>query len=584
MISPDLARELEDTLERHALFAQTFLKVKPEAGTIDGQPIPMILGPGQTRLDESIRKQRAQGRPVRIIYLKSRRIQASTGTAAQFFHWTVLHPGTKTLVLGHQADSTETLFRMYRRFYENFDPHPRFGLAKPVLVDSRGQPLNVPLSDRLDFKDGSKIECHTAGNVAFGRSDQFTLVHFSEFPYYRDAAEIRTAVMSAVAKLPETCVVVEGTAKSVGDEFHRMWTDAMSGESEFAPLFMAWQEHPSNRMPLTHELTRERLLNSLNREDRETYERLCLQPEQMLWWLYTLKNDCGNDRTKMRREHPSSPEEAFTSSSRNRFSVPHIMRMPVQREAMVGELELRPVGDEERIVWVPNDAGCVKIYRRPERGRFYAAGSDCSQGLDANEGGDPDPDYWTAQILDRDTGEQCAVARARKMPGESGRYLTRILRYYNNAQLAGERNPGGGGIAMLEAVLDTGYPASLLYHDAVSHEDDPKLRGNRLGFSTSGSSRPLLVSYIDDWIREEAVYVHDPQTQSELLTFVYWPDGKPRAQKGAHDDLVIALGLAIVVILRMPRPRAPEEVPKLGVTRYGRGVTSMGPGPRGRGR
>jgi hypothetical protein len=79
-----------------------------------------------------------------------------------------------------------------------------------------------------------------------------------------------------------------------------------------------------------------------------------------------------------------------------------------------------------------------------------------------------------------------------------------------------------------------------------------------LGWSTSGASRPQLISYLDDAIREHSIAVRDPITQGELLTFVYWPDGKPRAQKRCHDDTVIALALAWIVILRMPRPRPPD--------------------------
>ncbi|HXR40682.1 MAG TPA: hypothetical protein VN776_16380 [Terracidiphilus sp.] len=569
------ADQIAHGFEDHATFCRESLLVEAEDKRLG--EVPMILGPGQVKLDEAIQRQRELQLPVRILYLKSRRVQASTGTAAEFFHDTIANPGVRSLVLGHQEDSTRTLFNMYKRFHLRYQP---FGgvITLPQLIDSRGLPLHTPLSDRLQYANHSEIVCHTAGSVTYGRSERFTNVHFSEFPYYQNSAEIRTAVMSAVPKLPETCVVIEGTAATVGDEFHAMCTEAQAGRSDWIFLFMAWQEHPGNRMPLVISL--EQFMHQLSREDRDTYERLGLRPEQMHWYLYTLRNDCNNDRQKMRREHPCSPEEAFTASSRNRFSVPHIMRMPVQRNAMTGEVETRLVGDEERLVWIPNDSGCVKMYRRPERGRVYAAGADCSQGIDAAEGGSPDPDYWTTQIFDRDTAEQCAVARARKMPGESGRYLAKLLRFYNNAQCAGERNPGGGGIAMLEAVLNSDYPASYLYHDVLNPDEDPQVRGTRLGWSTSGASRPLLISYLDDAIREEAIIVHDPQTQAELLTFVYWPDGKARAQKRCHDDLVIALALVLIVILRMPRPKPPgtTTMPAPMVRKYGQSVESQSRG------
>jgi hypothetical protein len=58
-------------------------------------------------------------------------------------------------------------------------------------------------------------------------------------------------------------------------------------------------------------------------------------------------------------------------------------------------------------------------------------------------------------------------------------------------------------------------------------------------------------------------------TVMELLTFVIWPDGKAKAQKGCHDDLVIALALALIVVQRMPRPVARETLRAPAVQRYG---------------
>jgi len=218
----------------------------------------------------------------------------------------------------------------------------------------------------------------------------------------------------------------------------------------------------------------------------------------------------------------------------------------------------------------------------PERGRLYAIGADCAQGLDVDPSGKGDPDYSVAQVLDRDTGEQVAVLRARMMPGETGRYIAALCRWYNMAQLCGERNPGGGGISMLEAVMGTQYPAGLLYHRSVTADQDPQVRGDRIGWDTSGVSRPLLLGYLDDAIRQGSIHIHDPITQGELLTFVIKPNGKAEAQAQCHDDCVIALALALVVILRMPRPVAPvgQGAPPR-VAKYGR--PAVNPDDRQRG-
>jgi hypothetical protein len=298
--------------------------------------------------------------------------------------------------------------------------------------------------------------------------------------------------------------------------------------------------------------------------------RFGLSLEQLAWRRYVIANDFLGDTVRFQREHPATPEEAFTASSRNRFSVPHIQAFPIQREPVAGELYASQVGTETRIVFHAGDRGALRVWRRPERGRFYAIGADCAQGLDvAPDEGQPDPDYSVGQVVDRDTGEQCAVLRARMMPGETGRYMAALCRWYNMAQMCGERNPGGGGVSMLEAMLNADYPAGLIYHRSVTPDQDPQVRGDRIGWDTSGVSRPLLIGYLDEAIRQGALIIRDPITQTELLTFCINPKGKAEAVQGAHDDTVIALALAVVVIMRMPRPVASVAGVRPVVGKYG---------------
>jgi hypothetical protein len=186
--------------------------------------VPMILSPGQIRLRDAIAKQRTAGKPVRIIYLKSRRIQATTGTAAEFYHTTAFKPGVHTVVLAHDAPSSEKIFGIYKRFHKSYQPFAAGTIALP---------LGRLLSDRIyfEFGDGpesSYIQVHTAGNVNFGRGQRITNLHFSD------------------------TVVIEGTAKTIGDDFHLIWQEVVDPgrESEWLGLFMGWWEHPGNVMPL----------------------------------------------------------------------------------------------------------------------------------------------------------------------------------------------------------------------------------------------------------------------------------------------------------------------------------------------
>lgn len=543
----------------HRLFARESLTVETESREL----MPMALGPGQLRLREGIRKMRNQGRPVRIIYLKSRRIQATTGTAAEFFHGTAFAAGVHTVVLAHDDTSVSNIFTIYKRFHDKYRPFG--GLIK--LPPSR------MLSDRIYYEYGgdpesSFIQIHTAGSTNFGRSFRITNVHFSEFPYYHAPGETLSAVMSAVPKTPDTTAIIEGTAKTIGDEFHRMWqaSQDQGSDSEWLGLFMGWWEHPSNRMVLT--IPPDRFQDSLSRDDFAMMRQLGLSLEQMAWRRYTIANDFNGDSSRFRREHPASPEEAFTASSRNRFSIPHVQRMPIQRQAMIGELGTEEVGTEKRTVFLPGEHGALRIYRMPERGRLYAAGADPAGGADVNQGkGEADPDYACTQILDRDTGEQCAVLRARLMPGEFGRYLSLLLRFYNSAQVCIERN--GVGIGALEALLNTGYPAGLIYHRPTTPDQDPQVRSDKIGWDTGEVSRQQLLSSLDEAIRQSMIFVHDPVTQTELLTFVINARGKAEAQTGCHDDTVLALAFAVIVMARMPRPVQTGPLAAPRIAKYG---------------
>jgi hypothetical protein len=577
--------ELQRAFADHARFCRESLVVENE----QRRNVAMMLSPGQVRLREAIDKQRKDGRPVRIIYLKSRRIQATTGTAAEFFHGTAFDPGVHTIVMAHSDDSVRDIFKVYKRFHDTYLP---FGLADtPPPPGEEDYAIMLPatqvLSDRIYFEHGgdpksSYIQIHTAGTVNFGRGTRFTNVHYSEFPYYPDPAATLAAVMSAVPKLPETTAVVEGTAKTIGDYFQKMWQAAIdtNQDSEWVGIFMGWWEHPANRMPLA--ISPERFQESLSADERELMARYNLDLPQLGWRRWTIANDFHGDLQRFRREHPATPEEAFSASSRNRFSIPHIQRMPIQRDPAVGELTMNDIGaGEQRLIFLPGENGALRIWRRPEKGRVYALGVDCAQGLDIGEGdGETDPDWTVGQILDRDTGEQCAVLRARMMPGESGRYVARLGRYYNLAQICGERNPGGGGVSMLEAVLNADYPSSMIYHRPVAPDRDPQVRGDRIGWDTSGVSRPILISALDEALRQMAILVHDAVTQRELLTFVIKSTGKAEHEKGCHDDCVIALALALVVIEKMPRPRLPDAPVFPKVSHYGRPVER--PDDRGR--
>ena len=57
-------------------------------------------------------------------------------------------------------------------------------------------------------------------------------------------------------------------------------------------------------------------------------------------------------------------------------------------------------------------------------------------------------------------------------------------------------------------------------------------------------SKPLIIDYLKELIREDEIDIKSPKVLDELQTFVNFPNGRMAAQSGSHDDCVMALAIA----------------------------------------
>ena len=66
-----------------------------------------------------------------------------------------------------------------------------------------------------------------------------------------------------------------------------------------------------------------------------------------------------------------------------------------------------------------------------------------------------------------------------------------------------------------------------------------------LGFVTTVSTRPVILSNLHKLISSGSLVVNDDRMKAEMNTFVYSNGGKPQADRGKHDDMVFAWALAL---------------------------------------
>ena len=142
-------------------------------------------------------------------------------------------------------------------------------------------------------------------------------------------------------------------------------------------------------------------------------------------------------------------------------------------------------------------------------------------------------------MIDNRTGRQAAVLRCRDLGEEEYAHQVYCLgKWYNWALVGVENNYSSYPTRELERL---GYPR--LYVREVEDSFTHRLRKS-YGFLTTAVTRPVLIAGLQTLMRQTPEAVVDRETLSEMLTFIYNERRRPEAQAGAHDDLVLALGIA----------------------------------------
>ncbi len=129
--------------------------------------------------------------------------------------------------------------------------------------------------------------------------------------------------------------------------------------------------------------------------------------------------------------YPNTIEEALSPSTTNkrlpREWVLGVMEEVEMVDAGVGVLS---VGREE-----------LRVYRLPVVGREYVIGADAAEGLSSS-------DNSVAVVVDRGSGEECAILCAKYSPQVLAQYIHVLSRWYNGAGVMCERMNHGHAVIM----------------------------------------------------------------------------------------------------------------------------------------
>lgn len=504
--------------------------------TKEGGIIPFRLNKPQQKMYDAMKRQRSAGLPVRLIVLKARQMGFSTLIGGTIFHRCATGEHKLGFVVSHDDKSTKKLFEMHKRY---LDLLPQ--AMRPQVAASNGYQLvfDRPARSRSRVAGlDSRIEIATAGGSGIGRGSTIQYLHLSEYAFWPgDPNENFVSLMQAVPDDPGTIVVIESTANGYND-FKDKWDAAVDRERRgeldgFLPVFFAWFEMDEYRRPVPPNFVR-------TDEEQELAQRYGLDDEQLQWRRWKIENDCGGDLDKFRQEYPACPEEAFLATGSCVFDQQTLVRrMEEVREAPWnrGEfrVEYRTMADGtpglaiKSWQWREDKRGGVRILKTPETGVPYVLGADT-----AGEGSD----FFAAHVLDNRTGEQVAVVHQQYGERQFTEQLYALGKYYNDALIGIEVNFSTYPNELIQLL---GY-RRLYVRQAV--DDYEKTVQKKFGFRTDTRTRPLIIDGLKDVVHQTPELIGDYDTLQEMMTFIRSDTGRPQAETGQHDDLVMSLAIA----------------------------------------
>lgn len=334
----------------------------------------------------------------------------------------------------------------------------------------------------LSLKNGSKIHAKSSSSDA-ARSEAVSLLIIDEAAFIENIAETWASAQQTLATGGESIVL--STPNGTGNWFHKMWVKAEQGENDFLPIKLKWDVHPER-----------------DKEWREAQDNLLGDPR-----LAAQECDCD-----------------FNSSSSTYFYHEHIEYY--LKNHLKAPLEKRGI-DQNLWIWEP-----------PDYTKDYMVVADVARG-DSN-------DNSAFHIMDIENNTQVGEYKGKIPTNDFGHLLVGIASEYNNALLVIEN--ANIGWNTIQTVIDREYP-NLYYSPSTNNMNhttyfDRYVDTSKMtpGFTNSTTTRPMVLGKFQEAVNDQGTIIHSKRLLEEMRVFI-WKNGKPQAQQGYNDDLVLSFAI-----------------------------------------
>ena len=553
--------------------------------------IPLLLNEGQRILVGEYERQRLADEPIRVLLVKARQWGGSTVTQC-YMHWlqTYWYENWHSCIVALNQSQAVNIRTMYKNLIAR---RPNW-CERITFRRFENTELIRIIPER-----GCRVQIGSATKPDALRSFDFSLVHMSEVGLWKDTKEVKgddmaMAMYSTVPNVPGTMIVMESTAKGIGNYFHRQYLAAKEnkrkGNKGIRPVFVAWfvdvryTRDYHSRYPSAEEF-----VSTWSEYNWWQYDQGATL-EGIFWYNCTKAENHWTD-FQMKSEYPTTAEEAFQSKSGRYFTEDLLewLKRYTREPKLIGELRGdATIGPKvlENLKFYSNDSlqdEALKIWIKPEdnapegkkvKNRFLVT---------VDVGGRSSRADWSViSVFDRlsmaeDFGalERAALWKMHVDPDILAYRSAMVAHYYNDALLVIEsntydtKNKKSDDADKSEGdhtytVLDTlGGIYENLYRRRTAPDNTKDKETRHIGWHMNKQTKYMAYDDYTVRLREGDYMEYSQDAADEAMWLMNAPGGKIEAMEGTHDDIQDTTAVGNYIAFNKMEPvKIMEDTPK----------------------
>ena len=482
--------------------------------------VPLKLFPDQKLLIDDFEKFEEN------IALKYRQAGVSTVTSAWVSKKLVFAKKSKPekiLIIANKLDTAVEMANKIRGFVDQWP-------------DWLGVNFSNEKNSQRHFKltNGCEVKAVATSKDALRGYTPTTLI-FDEAAYIEADDDFWAACMASLSTGGK--VIVISTPNGFDPIYYQIYDQSLKGMNDFKVTEMFWYRDPRYTSDLKLVKTKDIVHYLLNREDYD-------DSKIVIDYTHIKPRERNFDEIKNHFENGYKPLSSWFESMAK--------KLKFDRRKISQELECNFLGSGDNVIppetveFLKNNSirepenkfmgGALWQWKEPVIGHKYIMGIDVSRG--------DSEDFTTFCIIDFDKREQVLEYLGKIPPDVAAEVAYKWATMYSAFIVIDIT--GGMGVSTSRKLQELGYKD--LYVDGKDifnkWKYDPKINDKIPGLNFN-SKRVQIISAFEESLRHK-FDVRSIRLLNELNTFVYI-NGRPDHMKGQHDDLIMAMAMAIYV-------------------------------------